>query len=104
MTIACLDAYGLVLIGYLEKSKIITDENYAALFEQLKDDRTSRFGQIVFHSYVPASVVLSPRISKVSPNYYFLFLKIKKFHAGRWFSFTEDVKAETNACYREIQK
>ena len=120
------DSHGVVLIDYLEQGRTITGEYYASLLDQLKDAIKAKRPhlakkKVLFHQdNAPAhtSTVVAAKLHNLhfevlahapyspdlAPSDYFLFPNLKKWLAGKRFSSNNEVKAETNAYFAELNK
>lgn len=120
------DSQGIILIDYLEKGKTITGVSYSSLLDRLKIELQEKRPQlphkeILFHhnnapahsSEVAAAKLMEigfqlvshpPYSPDLAPSDYYLFPDMKKWMAGRRFYSNEEVIAETNAYFAELDQ
>ena len=120
------DSQGVILIDYIEKGKTITGAYYSSLLDRLKTELQEKrprlaHKKVLFHhdnapahsSGVVAAKLMELRFQLVphppyspdlAPSDYYLFPNMKKWLAGRRFYSNEEVIAETNAYFEELDQ
>lgn len=120
------DAHGIIFIDYLEKGKTINSDYYIALLERLKDEIAKKRPQlkkkkVLFHqdnAPCHTSKVTMAKLNELhfqllphppyspdlAPSDFYLFARLKQMLAGKRFRSNEEVTAETEAYFEELDK
>lgn len=120
------DSQGIIFIDYLEKSKSITGVYYSSLLDRLRTElqekrpRLAHKRVLFHHDNAPAhtSGIAAAKLMEVgfqlvshppyspdlAPSDYYLFPNMKKWLAGKRFYSNEEVIAETNAYFTDLDK
>jgi len=120
------DSQGIILIDYMEKGKTITGAYYSSILDRLKTElqekrpRLAHKKVLFHHDNAPAhtSAVVAAKLMEIgfrlvphppyspdlAPSDYYLFPNMKKWLAGKRFYSNEEVIAETNAYFTNLDK
>jgi histone-lysine N-methyltransferase SETMAR len=120
------DSRGVVLIDYLQKGKTITGAYYSSLLDKLneaikaKRPHLAKKKVLFHHDNAPAHtsrivtakleelrferVPHAPYSPDLAPSDFFLFPNLKKWLGGRRFTSNEEVIAETNGYFAELEE
>lgn len=118
------DAKGIIFIDYLEKGKTINSEYYMSLLTRLKEEIAAKRPhmnkkKLLFHhdnAPAHASKVTTQKLNELkfellphppyspdlAPSDYWLFPNLKRWLQGKRFSSNEEVLAETEAYFEEL--
>ncbi|KAH0816471.1 hypothetical protein GEV33_006320 [Tenebrio molitor] len=120
------DSRGVVLIDYLQKGKTITGAYYSSLLDKLneaikaKRPHLAKKKVLFHHDNAPAhtSRIVTAKLEELrfevvphvpyspdlAPSDFFLFPNLKKWLGGRRFTSNEEVIAETNGYFAELEE
>lgn len=120
------DSQGIILIDYLQKGKTITGAYYSSLLDRLKTELQEKrprlaHKKVLFHhdnapAHTSAIVVAKlleiefqlvshpPYSPDLAPSDYYLFPNLKKWLAGQRFHSNEEVIADTNGYFADMDK